>query len=41
MLGNQPELEPTAPWNEDFMDQMREIAHNLHRIAELLEERMG
>tara|TARA_R100001143_G_C3292463_1_gene101824 strand:+ start:85 stop:207 length:123 start_codon:yes stop_codon:yes gene_type:complete len=40
MNGNNPELEPTAPWNEEFMDLMREIATNLHRIAEVLEERM-
>ena len=42
MIGRgQPELKPTAPWNEEFMEIMREIATELKTIAELLEERMG
>ena len=41
MLERKPEYEPTAPWNEEFMEIMREIATELKTIAELLEERMG
>ena len=41
MIGRQPEYEPTAPWNEEFMEIMRGIAAELKTIAELLEERMG
>jgi len=40
MLGRKPEYEPTAPWNEEFMEIMREISFALNHISELLEERM-
>ena len=42
MIGRgQPELEPTAPWNEEFMEIMRQIAEELRTLTDLLEERMG
>jgi len=41
MIGRQPELEPTAPWNEEFMEIMREIAEELKTLTDLLQERMG
>ena len=41
MIGRQPELEPTAPWNEEFMEIMREIAEELRTLTDLLQERMS
>jgi len=45
MLGRKPEYEPTAPWNEEFMEIMKEISFSLNNISEtmdlLLDERGG
>jgi len=34
-------MEPTAPWNEEFMEIMREIAEELRTLTDLLGERMS
>ncbi len=34
------EMSPTAPWNEQFMEDMNRLRIALERLVELLEERM-
>jgi len=36
----QEKFEPTAPWNEEYMEIMERIAHALEDILELMEERV-